>query len=200
FSECREMKHLYEYFNDYETIKEKINCGLSRQDKYFKYLTYISSLYNKHKDEEGCCSWGANMCPYYFLQCDEAYDPRKLIRVIESGNSKECNDIKESAGVIKTAQAKSEEEKLRNSMYIKYMTCSYIPGSRFNKKGLICQQQSKRPHMNNKFLSRYTSYNAPVNISDPINKNITINGKPMNVVLISNPSARITTEDEKKER
>ncbi|KMZ94888.1 hypothetical protein PVMG_05499, partial [Plasmodium vivax Mauritania I] len=27
FSECREMKHLYEYFKDYETIKNKINCG-----------------------------------------------------------------------------------------------------------------------------------------------------------------------------
>ncbi|KMZ83281.1 hypothetical protein PVBG_06272, partial [Plasmodium vivax Brazil I] len=58
FSECREMKHLYEYFKDYETIKKNINCDQRKNDKYYKYLTYISSLYNKHKDEEGCCSWG----------------------------------------------------------------------------------------------------------------------------------------------
>ncbi|KMZ93724.1 hypothetical protein PVMG_06034 [Plasmodium vivax Mauritania I] len=194
FSECREMKHLYEYFKDYETIKKKINCDQRKNDKYYKYLTYISSLYNKHKDEEGCCSWGANMCPNYFLKCDEAYDPRKLVEALESGNSTECTRIKKSAGDIKT-EAKSVEDKLRNSMYIKYMTCSYIPGSHFNKKGLICQQQSQRPHINNKFLSRYTSYNPPINISTPISKNITVNGKPMNVVLISNPKASITEED-----
>ncbi|KMZ91865.1 hypothetical protein PVMG_00738 [Plasmodium vivax Mauritania I] len=195
FSECREMKHLYEYFKDYETIKNKINCDQRKNDEYFKYLKYISSIYNKHKDEEGCCSWGTKMCPYYFLQCNEAYDPRKLIRALELGNSTECSRIKESAGVIKNAEAKSEEEKLRNSMYIKYMTCSYITGSHFNKKGLICQQQSQRPHINNKFLSRYSSYNPPINISTPISKNITVNGKPMNVVLISNPKASITEED-----
>ncbi|KMZ87225.1 hypothetical protein PVBG_04010 [Plasmodium vivax Brazil I] len=194
FSECREMKHLYEYFKDYKTIKEKINCYQGKNDKYFKYLTYISSLYNKHKDEEGCCPWGANMCPNYFLKCDEAYDPRKLVEALESGNSTECSRIKKSAGDIKT-EAKSVEDKLRNSMYIKYMTCSYIPGSHFNKKGLICQQQSQRPHINNKFLSRYSSYNPPINISTPISKNITVNGKPMNVVLISNPKASITEED-----
>ncbi|KMZ79024.1 hypothetical protein PVIIG_00415 [Plasmodium vivax India VII] len=194
FSECREMKHLYEYFKDYETIKEKIDCDQRKNDKYYKYLTYISSLYNKHKDEEGCCSWGANMCPNYFLKCVEAYDPRKLVEALESGNSTECTRIKKSAGDIKT-EAKSVEDKLRNSMYIKYMTCSYIPGSHFNKKGLICQQQSQRPHINNKFLSRYSSYNPPINISTPISKNITVNGKPMNVVLISNPKASITEED-----
>ncbi|SCA60246.1 VIR protein [Plasmodium vivax] len=198
FSECREMKHLYEYFKDYATIKNKINCNQGINDKYLKYLTYISSLYNKHKDEEGCCPWGANMCPNYFLQCDEAYDPRKLVEALESGNPTKCTEIKESAGVIKTLEAETEEDKLRNSMYIKYMTCSYIPGSHFNKKGLICQQQSKRPHINNKFLSRYSSYNPPINISTPISKNITVNGKPMNVVLISNPNASIAAEDVKK--
>ncbi|KMZ94897.1 hypothetical protein PVMG_05508 [Plasmodium vivax Mauritania I] len=198
FSECREMKHLYEYFKDYKTIKEKINCDQGKNDKYFKYLTYISSLYNKHKDEEGCCPWGANMCPNYFLQCDEAYDPRKLVEALESGNPTKCTEIKESAGVIKTLEAETEEEKLRNSMYIKYMTCSYIPGSHFNKKGLICQQQSQRPHINNKFLSRYTSYNPPINISTPVSKNITVNGKPMNVALISNPNASITVKDVKE--
>ncbi|KMZ96439.1 hypothetical protein PVNG_06317 [Plasmodium vivax North Korean] len=195
FSECREMKHLYEYFKDYETIKKNINCDQRKNDKYYKYLTYISSLYNKHKDEEGCCSWGTKMCPYYFLQCDEAYDPRNLIRAIVSGNPTECSRIKKSAGVIKTPVAQSKEDKLRNAMYIKYMTCSYIPGSRFNKKGLICQQQSQRPHINNKFLSRYTSYNPPINMSTPISKNITVNGNTMNVVLISNPKASITEED-----
>ncbi|KMZ83310.1 hypothetical protein PVBG_06373 [Plasmodium vivax Brazil I] len=111
FSECREMKHLYEYFKDYETIKNKINCDQRKNDEYFKYLKYISSIYNKHKDEEGCCSWGANMCPYYFLQCDEAYDPRKLVEALESGNSKKCSGIKETAGVIKPVKAESEQQR-----------------------------------------------------------------------------------------
>ncbi|GAB69427.1 CYIR protein, partial [Plasmodium cynomolgi strain B] len=85
FSECSEMKHLYEYFKDYETIKEKINCGQGRDDKYFKYTKYISSLYNKHK--EYCCSWGAKICPDYFLSCHEYYDPNKLVSAIESDDT-----------------------------------------------------------------------------------------------------------------
>ncbi|KMZ86481.1 hypothetical protein PVBG_05348 [Plasmodium vivax Brazil I] len=83
-SECREMKHLYEYFKAYDTIKGKIKCGDRKNDKYFKYIKYISFLYNKHKED--CCSWGAEICPDYFLTCDKYYNPNKFVSAIESSD------------------------------------------------------------------------------------------------------------------
>ncbi|KMZ94674.1 hypothetical protein PVMG_02563 [Plasmodium vivax Mauritania I] len=197
FFECREMKHLYEYFKNYDDIKSKINCENETDPKYITYLKYISSLYNKHIEEEGCCSWGAEMCPDYFLECDEAYDPQKLITAINSAEKSECTKLKESAGVIKHPEEMSEEDKLRNAMYIKHLECSYVPGTEFENKILRCKQKSQRKLFTNKFSSIYTSYKPPTNTAEPISKNIIINGKPINVVLLSDPNKKIRGEKAK---
>ncbi|KMZ82183.1 hypothetical protein PVIIG_03437 [Plasmodium vivax India VII] len=198
FFECREMKHLYEYFKNYNEIKTKIKCEKGEDSKYNTYLNYISSLYNKHIEEEGCCSWGAEMCPDYFLECDEAYDPQKLITAINSAEKSECTKLKESAGVIKHPEEMSEEDKLRNAMYIKHLECSYVPGTEFENKILRCKQKSQRKLFTNKFSSIYTSYKPPTNTTELISKNITINGKPINVVLLSDPNKKIRGEKAKE--
>ncbi|CAI7718396.1 PIR protein [Plasmodium vivax] len=197
FFECREMKHLYEYFINYNKIKTKIKCEKGEDSKYNTYLNYISSLYNKHIEEEGCCSWGAEMCPDYFLECDEAYDPQKLITAINSAEKSECTKLKESAGVIKHPEEMSEEDKLRNAMYIKHLECSYVPGTEFENKILRCKQKSQRKLFTNKFSSIYTSYKPPTSTTEPISKNITIDGKPINVVLLSDPNKKIRGEKAK---
>ncbi|KNA01484.1 hypothetical protein PVNG_04809 [Plasmodium vivax North Korean] len=138
------------------------------------------------------------MCPDYFLECDDAYDPKKLITAINSGDKEKCTELKNSAGVIKHSVNMSEKDMLRNAMYIKHLACSYIPGTDFKKKILRCQHQSQRPYLKNKFLSKYTSYKPPTNTAEPISKNITISGKPINVVLLSDPNKEIKGEKVKE--
>ncbi|SCA59820.1 Plasmodium vivax Vir protein, putative, partial [Plasmodium vivax] len=124
FSECREMKHLFEYFKNYDEVNKKIDCEKRQKDKYYTYLKYMSYLYNKHKYEEECCSWGATVCSDYFLQCDEYYDPLKLISAIESNDQTECKKIKDSLIANKSEETSTIDPKEENNMYIKYLTCS----------------------------------------------------------------------------
>ncbi|VUZ96177.1 PIR protein [Plasmodium vivax] len=112
FSECREMKHLYEYFKAYDKIKGNIKCEHRKKDKYYTYLKYMSYLYNKHKYEEECCSWGATVCSDYFLECDEYYDPNKLVSAIESHDHKEF--LISDPNTIITGEANSNAPELKN--------------------------------------------------------------------------------------
>ncbi|VVA00272.1 PIR protein [Plasmodium vivax] len=185
-------------------------------------------LYNKHKYEEECCSWGATVCSDYFLQCDESYDPRKLIYAIESHNQEKCNEIKNSLKANQSEEISTIDPKDENNMYIKYFTCSYVTHSDFKKKGLRCQQPVYSPFRKNKFEAvrppnntqnnnlkfkglrcQQPEFNAlrknkfaavrPVYKTQTSNlelkgKKLTINGKAINAVLISDPNAIITGE------
>ncbi|KMZ89800.1 hypothetical protein PVMG_06295 [Plasmodium vivax Mauritania I] len=151
FPGCREMKHLFEYFKNYDKIKGKFDCVKAKNDKYFKYFKYISFLYNKHK--ESCCSWGATVCSDYFLECDEYYDPNKLVSAIESHDQEKCNEIKKLSKP-NLSEEKSIDPKEENNMYIKYFTCSYVTDSTFKKKGLRCQQPGYSPFRKNKFAAK----------------------------------------------
>ncbi|KMZ96101.1 hypothetical protein PVNG_06496 [Plasmodium vivax North Korean] len=153
-SECREMKHLYEYFKAYDKIKGHIKCEDRKKDKYYTYLKYMSYLYNKHKYEEECCSWGATVCSDYFLECDEYYDPRKLISAIESNDQTECEKIKNSLIANKSEEISNIDPKDKNNMYIKYLTCSRATHSNFENEGLKCQQPEFNALRNNKFTAK----------------------------------------------
>ncbi|CAI7718611.1 PIR protein [Plasmodium vivax] len=194
FSECKEMKHLFEYFKNYDEIKKKINCEKKTDDKYYAYLKYMSYLYNKHKYEVECCSWGAEICPDYFLECDEYYDPRKLISVIESSDTKTCNNIKNSLIANKSEETSTIDPKEENNMYIKYFTCSYINDSNFKNKGLRCYQPQFNALRRNKFAAVRPVYKSQTSNSQLRGKKLTINGKSINAVLISDPNAIITGE------
>ncbi|KMZ96389.1 hypothetical protein PVNG_06426 [Plasmodium vivax North Korean] len=193
FSECREMKHLFEYFKNYDKIKEKFDCAKAKNDKYFKYFKYISFLYNKHKED--CCSLGAEICPDYFLSCDEYYNPNKIVSAIESSDIEACNKIKKSpiSNIYgETSIINPEEE---NNMYIKYFTCSYVTDLNFGKKGLRCQQPGYSAHLNDKISARRNVIKPQNNTSGLDGKKIIVNGKTINVVLISDPYAKITGEN-----
>ncbi|KMZ96126.1 hypothetical protein PVNG_06429 [Plasmodium vivax North Korean] len=187
------MKHLFEYFKNYDKIKGKFDCVKAKNDKYFKYFKYISFLYNKHK--ESCCSWGATVCSDYFLECDEYYDPNKLVSAIESHDHKECKKIKDSLTANKSEEVSTIDPKDENNMYIKYLTCSRATHSNFENEGLKCQQPEFNALRNNKFTAVRPVYKAQKSNSKLKGKKLTINGKPINVVLISDPNAIITGEE-----
>ncbi|GAB69629.1 CYIR protein, partial [Plasmodium cynomolgi strain B] len=195
FSECREMKHLFEYFKNYNEIIKKIDCNERQQDKYYNYLKYMSYIYNKHKYEEECCSWGATLCSDYFLECDEYYDPRKLISAIESHDQEECKKIKNSPIANKSEETYNINPKEENNMFIKYFTCSYVTDSILKEKRLSCQQPNFSAHLNDKLSARRNVIKRQNNTSGLDGKKITINGKTINVLLISDPDAKITGED-----
>ncbi|SCA60540.1 VIR protein [Plasmodium vivax] len=192
-SECREMKHLYEYFKAYDTIKGNIKCGNGKNDKYFKYIKYISFLYNKHKED--CCSWGAEICPDYFLECEEYYNPNEIVTTIESGDIETCNKILEVPVPEKSKDVPSVDLNSGENMYIKYFTCSYVTDSKFEKKGLRCQQPGYSAHLNDRLSARRNIIKRQNNTSGLDGKKIIINGKTINAVLISDPYAKITGED-----
>ncbi|KMZ76570.1 hypothetical protein PVIIG_06378 [Plasmodium vivax India VII] len=198
FSECREMKHLYEYFKAYDKIKGHINCEKRQKDKYYAYLNYMSYLYNKHKYDEECCSWGATVCSDYFLECDEYYDPRKLISAIESNDQTKCEKIKNSLIANKSEEISTIDPKDKNNMYIKYLTCSRATHSNFENEGLKCQQPEFNALRNNKFTAVRPVYKAQKSNSKLRGKQLTINGKSINVVLISDPNSIITGEENSK--
>ncbi|SCO67110.1 VIR protein [Plasmodium vivax] len=195
FSECIEMKYLYEYFKNYKYIKKEIKCDNKNRRNFVQYLENISILYNKHKEEEECCSWGETMCPDYFLDCDESYDPKKLLSAIES-DEQTCNEIKSKAGIANTTEVTFDNAKLDKNMYIKYMTCSYVTDPIFKKKSLRCQQPAYSPHLNNKY-----SHVRPVNmeqtdVSELKGKELTFSGNSVKAFLISNPKLKITGQTE----
>ncbi|KMZ88883.1 hypothetical protein PVBG_06324 [Plasmodium vivax Brazil I] len=189
------MKYLYEYFKDYETIKKKINCGQGRHDKYYKYLTYINYLYNKHKNKKGCCSWGAEICPDYFLSCDEYYNPNKIVSAIDSSDIATCNEILNVPVPEKSKEVSFVDPNSEENMYIKYFTCSYVTDPKFGKKGLRCQQPGYSAHLNDKISARRNVIKPQNNTSGLYGKKIIVNGKTINVVLISDPYAKITGEN-----
>ncbi|KMZ93288.1 hypothetical protein PVMG_05576 [Plasmodium vivax Mauritania I] len=192
FSECIEMKYLYEYFKNYKYIKKEIKCENENRGKFVEYLKNISILYDKHKEEEECCSWGETMCPDYFLDCDESYDPQKLLSASTSNNEKTCKDIISKAGIANTTEVTFDNAKLDKNMYIKYMTCSYVTDPIFKKKSLRCQQPAHSPHLNNKF-SRVRPVNMEqTDVSNLKGKELTFSGNSVKAFLISNPKLKIT--------
>ncbi|GAW79202.1 variable surface protein [Plasmodium gonderi] len=76
YNECKEMKYLHDYFNNFETIKNKIT-STTTCPKYYAYLDYITKLYEKYRysDNGDCCNW--RDCGD-FLKCGEDLNPKKL--------------------------------------------------------------------------------------------------------------------------
>ncbi|GAW84450.1 variable surface protein [Plasmodium gonderi] len=193
FNECREMKHIYEYFKNYDEIKNKIICNNMNNNKYMPYLKYISLLHKNHKDE--CCSWGAELCPSYFLYCDESYDPQKLLSALESRNEEKCKEIIESIKHNSSKYVQHVNPNSEENMFIKYFTCSKVTNSNFEKSGLRCQQRWHIPHINNQHHSGRSIYKKQSNEKGLDGKKITINRKSVNVVLLTDPHAKITGQN-----
>ncbi|GAW84608.1 variable surface protein [Plasmodium gonderi] len=194
YSECREMKHLYEYFRNYDAININVNCEKMENYLYLKYLKYINSLYKMHKNE--CCSYGAELCTDYFLRCDKAYNPQNLISALESRNREECKRIKESIKPNTSEDSQTINANSEDNMFIKYLTCSRVNDSEFKNKGLRCQEPQHSPHLKNQHSPRGPVKNQQTSASQLYGKQITLDGKTVNAVLISDNHRKITGENE----
>ncbi|GAW82735.1 variable surface protein [Plasmodium gonderi] len=88
-----EEKHLYDYFQNFFTIKSVETCKLVELFQYTKYLNEIKVLYTKHKHEKNCCfSLWWNNCPNYFY-CNDDYNPEKILSSLKLSNSENCENM-----------------------------------------------------------------------------------------------------------
>ncbi|SCO65223.1 VIR protein [Plasmodium vivax] len=98
FYDCDDMKALYDYFKNHDTIENKISATNVDECKiYQKYVSYIVPIYDKYKDD--CCNYG--FCDYF--NCNDKYDPNELLYKL-----KNCSERKVVNGV-KPTRTKSEE-------------------------------------------------------------------------------------------
>ncbi|KMZ91854.1 hypothetical protein PVMG_00727 [Plasmodium vivax Mauritania I] len=74
----KEEKMLYEYFKDFDAIKNYINSVNNEEIKILSYINYIKAIYKKKKDEDHCCDKNYDLC-YSYFQCDPKYDPDNLL-------------------------------------------------------------------------------------------------------------------------
>ncbi|GAB69447.1 hypothetical protein PCYB_001950, partial [Plasmodium cynomolgi strain B] len=98
FYDCDDMKILYDYFKNYDTIENKISTeNMAQCNIYQEYISYIKPIYDKYKDD--CCNFG--FCDYF--NCNDNYDPNELLYKLK--NCSEGNN----ANSINPARTKSEE-------------------------------------------------------------------------------------------
>ncbi|CAI7721625.1 PIR protein [Plasmodium vivax] len=79
--ECNEMKDLFDYFKNYDSIKGKKSTDGNKHEQYCKYLTYINGLYEKNISNCCVCFQGADKCRedcLHYFQCDQLYNPHNL--------------------------------------------------------------------------------------------------------------------------
>ncbi|GAB69477.1 CYIR protein [Plasmodium cynomolgi strain B] len=76
-----EEKVLYEYFKDFDAIKNYIN-SVNNKDHFLDYINKIKKFTRK-KDEEHCCHINYPLC-YSYFQCHPKYDPDNLLHLLNS--------------------------------------------------------------------------------------------------------------------
>ncbi|KMZ92899.1 hypothetical protein PVMG_05459 [Plasmodium vivax Mauritania I] len=94
----------------------------------------------------------------------------------------------------KSEEASTIDPKDENNVCIKYLTCSHATHSNFKNESLRCHQSEYSPLRKNKFATVRPVYKAQTSNSELRGKKITINGKSINAVLISDPNTIITGE------
>ncbi|SBT84765.1 PIR protein [Plasmodium ovale] len=88
--EWKTEKDLYDYFKNYDAIKKFTPSSNKNKCEIFKkYLNYVSSLYEEHKND--CFHYG--QCSYFF---NIDYDPHKLLTKFMN-----CKDLEEHADLDK---------------------------------------------------------------------------------------------------
>ncbi|SBT85708.1 PIR protein [Plasmodium malariae] len=106
-NDMKEEKYLYDYFQNYDSIKTSDTCKVVTLDKYENYLKYIITLYNERKGEDACC-YGSFLidCEDYF-KCDDEFDPNILFSLTNITGSIyyfKCTDFDEDKISDKTKE------------------------------------------------------------------------------------------------
>ncbi|KAI4839082.1 hypothetical protein MKS88_002598 [Plasmodium brasilianum] len=124
-----EEKYLFDYFENYDTIKTHTSCQRVTFDKYKKYLSYISTLYEMHKNNNECCKdpfW--SYCLDYF-KCNSEFDPKALLKSLEDKGNKKCDILKQlekpSTSVSPNMSFGSQKDFIDSNYFFR---CTYIRG------------------------------------------------------------------------
>ncbi|GAB69479.1 CYIR protein, partial [Plasmodium cynomolgi strain B] len=135
--------------------------------------------------QEECCHWGASFCPDYFLNCNDVYNPSRLLSLLKYYDEEACKVGTEDS--YETAELNvSPPSKGRVDMYIKYLKCAEVTEENFKGTAIVCQQPGYRPHLSNSLMDmKRKGKTIHSNSNRPIHQ-LKINEKPVNVVLISN--------------
>ncbi|SBT82975.1 PIR protein [Plasmodium ovale] len=101
----REEKDLYDYFENFDYIKSKIDSDINKCKNYYKYVTYINELYKKHKEDEDydCCSFWDD-CNRYF-KCEQKFNPTELLVELKCEDKISGKEAKESVESTTIEQA-----------------------------------------------------------------------------------------------
>ncbi|CAG9485449.1 unnamed protein product [Plasmodium vivax] len=134
----QEEKRLYDYFQNYSSIKTVATCNNVQTAKYKDYLSYISELYKKHKYEKQCCEnvWWNN-CIQYF-NCHDDYNPEELLNSSTSIGTENCDNINKVNQSLNLAEQKksqnSKDDIMDTFSYARcknitdgIMTCNILP-------------------------------------------------------------------------
>ncbi|KNA01342.1 variable surface protein Vir22/24g [Plasmodium vivax North Korean] len=95
--ECGEMRDLFDYFKNYNSIENKIPTIGNDHQTYCEYVSYINTLYDKYIEQ--CCSCYHNSdectdeCPHYF-KCDQKYSPDNLYSKLNCKKEIPSNNFK----------------------------------------------------------------------------------------------------------
>ncbi|SCN12431.1 PIR protein [Plasmodium malariae] len=132
-----EKKYLYDYFKNYNTIKSSKQCSNVGGSEYRAYLEAIKKLY--HVEYNFCCWTGLTQCPDYILNCDNKFDPSKLLSALGPKGSERCEGLKSIKAIFKDEKSDSEEFEKEFMSAINYGAC-YSP-----KKGTLEVGVDKKP-------------------------------------------------------
>ncbi|EDL42884.1 variable surface protein Vir12-related [Plasmodium vivax] len=136
--EKQEEKRLYDYFQNYSSIKTYDTCNRVELAKYEVYLRDISALYEKYKNKKQCCQnlWWNN-CINYF-NCHDDYNPKKLLNSLTKRGTQSCDNIKKDDKSLNPPEQKNSQNSEDNIMnkfhYARcknitkdMMTCNILP-------------------------------------------------------------------------
>ncbi|SBT72183.1 PIR protein [Plasmodium ovale] len=78
----REEKILFDYFVNFNNFISNIKTDNHKCNKYCDYVSYVKSLYDKHKylDDYDCCLY--HDC-YDYFKCDAEYEPDKVLTILK---------------------------------------------------------------------------------------------------------------------
>ncbi|SBS97228.1 PIR Superfamily Protein [Plasmodium malariae] len=159
-----EEKYLFDYFENYDTIRTPSACEHANFEKYKEYLSGIIELYNKHKKEKKCCEhpfWPD--CPHYF-KCETEFDPNTLLYTLNSNAYDKCNNLKKLEKTTNSGYPMDSGGSRRDIIGSFYITsCIYIKDNIPKDKTLqgarhICNVFSASPKSLNHPASPY--YNS----------------------------------------
>ncbi|SBT85550.1 PIR protein [Plasmodium malariae] len=158
-NDMKEQKYLYDYFQNYDSIKTSDTCEVVTPEKYEKYLNYIITLYNKRKEEDVCCSGPFLIdCEDYF-KCDDEFDPNMLLSTLKSNRQKKCDNLIKTLPTLTsgvTSRSGSSLTNITGSIY--YFKCTDIPNGNIThsqQKGgrLRCHRFSTSDRSHNNLIS-----------------------------------------------